>query len=417
MWSTNAGGRFAAIMLTLLVSPAIASDSTLTSAELNTYQREDGQTFFALSLTPPEDAGDKSGARDVVILFDTSASQSGAYRDTAFAAVEECIAKLDPQDRVQLVAADLEARPITPNFVAANSKELHAALNALRRETPLGSTDMEHVLRSVIKRFDEKQPSGRTVLYVGDGLSSANLLGTDSFRQLVETLVAGRISVSSYAIGPKRDGELLAALANHTGGNLYFDEPMVWANEAEDISEERAQEENLRRGAEVGANMADWTRAAVLWPSQVTWPEALGEVYPKTLPPLRTDRDTVVVGATSNPLDKPIEIQISVSSDAGVSELKCSAAPHAAGESHAFLAQVVEMAKANGGAMLTTVGSAGLAETGRVIEANVDGLTDLAERAIATGDVQTAQVAAQAVLTRDPGNVKAKTVQRGSSSR
>ena len=62
---------------------------------------------------------------------------------------------------------------------------------------------------------------------------------------------------------------LLAALANQTGGNLYVDEAMVLADDAEGVSVERANEENLRRGATIGATLADWTRATVIWPEQV----------------------------------------------------------------------------------------------------------------------------------------------------
>ena len=69
----------------------------------------------------------KTKPRDVVILFDTSASQAGMYRETALAAVDACLAKLGPQDRVQIVAADLEARPITNTFLSADSDELRAA--------------------------------------------------------------------------------------------------------------------------------------------------------------------------------------------------------------------------------------------------------------------------------------------------
>ncbi|MEX0611797.1 MAG: VWA domain-containing protein, partial [Pirellulales bacterium] len=409
------GGRFVAIAFALFVGSAVSAEAAPSTAELTTYQRSDGQTFFALSLTPPANLAKADEPREILILFDTSASQSGAYRETALAAVEACIAKLRPQDRVQLVAVDLEARPIGAGFSSAGSEELRAAVKSLRGETPLGSTDMENVLRAAISRFEPSAAAGRTVLYVGDGLSAANLLGTDSFRQLVEALTEARISVSSYAIGPQRDGRLLAALANHTGGNLYVDEPMVWANETEKVSEDRAREENLRRGAAIGASMADWTRAAVLWPMDVKWPAELGDVYPKNVPPLRTDRDTVVVGAASKPLDKPIGVHVQLIGDTGPIELEWSATPHSMGESHAFLAQVVEMARADGGATLPTVGSAGLAETARVLEAGVDNLTDLAERAIATGDVQGAQLAAQAVLNRDPGNIKAQTVQRAAA--
>ncbi len=94
------------------------------------------------------------------------------------------------------------------------------------------------------------------------------------------------------------------------------------------------------------------------------------------------------------------------------SELHWSASPQNKGDAYAFLPQMVDLAKHDGGITIPTLGSKGLAETGRLLEANVDGLTDLAERAVATGDVQTAQVAAKAVLARDPGNIKAKTVER-----
>jgi tetratricopeptide (TPR) repeat protein len=401
-----------AVVLALGIPPAVLADSVKPSAELSTYQRDDGQTFFALSLSPPSDSATGNRSHDVVILFDTSASQAGMYRETALAALEACIAKLGAEDRVQLLAVDLEARPITEKFLAAGSAELRSAIEKLRAEPPLGSTDMEHVVRETIGRFEPARPAGRCVLYIGDGLSKANLLGTESFGKLVEQLGAARISLSSYAVGPQCDGRLLAALANQTGGNLYVAEPMEWANEQEKVTEDRARQENLRRGAEVGALMADWTRATVLWPAAVKWPAELGEVYPKSLPPLRTDRDTIVVGATSKPLEKPIAVTVRVGSDVEPIDLKWTAGPQSTGDSHAFLAQLVEMARSDGGISLPTLGTAGLTETGRLLESEVDGLTELAERAIATGDVKAATVAAQAVLQRDPKNVKAQTVER-----
>jgi hypothetical protein len=113
-------------------STAVAEPGT--SAELRTYQRDDGQTYFALCIVPPPDTAPANQPRDVVILFDTSASQAGMYRETGLAAVEACLAKLGPQDRVQVVAADLDARPITTQFVSADSNELRTAVTSLRDE-------------------------------------------------------------------------------------------------------------------------------------------------------------------------------------------------------------------------------------------------------------------------------------------
>ena len=145
----------------------------------------------------------------------------------------------------------------------------------------------------------------------------------------------------------------------------------------------------------------------------LTWPSELGQVYPKTLPPLRTDRDTIVIGAVAEPLNKSLATQAQFVADrqTGRSGVDGRSEERGRNATHSCR-KVVQLAKADDGITLPSVGSAGLAETGRIAEASVDGLTDLAERAVATGDVQAAQVAAQAVLARDPGNIKAKTVQR-----
>ncbi len=298
-----------ALLLPLFSAPTLAADAASPAAELGTYSRDGGQTFFALGLSPPKAGATENQPRDVVILFNTAATQAGAYRETALASLEACIAKLHPQDRVQLLAADLEARPLTDKFLAAGSPELRAALESLRRESPLGATDMETVLRSAASRFDKSRPDGRVMIYIGDGRSPANMLDTDSFKTLVESLSTQHIAVSSYAVGPQRDGRLLAALANQTGGVVYFAEPMVQANDKEKVTDARAKEENLRNGGAAGAEIANSVRATVYWPTAATWPTELGQVYPKSLPPLRTDRDTIVYGSAAGPLNKAVAVQ------------------------------------------------------------------------------------------------------------
>ncbi len=285
---------FAGAMLTSLLAVASrGAEPQPSAADLQTFSSEDGQSYFALSMMPPADAAKQSQPRDIVILFDTSASQIGVYRDAAFSALEACLAKLDPKDRVQLFAADLEARPMTKEFVGAGSSELKAAVLALRNESPLGSTDMENVVRTAASKFDKSHLDNRVLFYIGDGMSSANLIGTDSFRSLVGELSKARTPVSSYAIGPQIDGRLLAALANQTGGNLYIAESMTKANEAEKVSADRATEENMRRSANVGATMAAWAHATVFWPTSCNWPSRIrpGVSEEPDAPPLRPRHD------------------------------------------------------------------------------------------------------------------------------
>src|SRR5262249_39922379 len=141
-------------------------------------------------------------------------------------------AALAPEDRVQLSAVDLQYIPLTEGFVAAGSKPLQDALAQLRRRVPLGSTDMQGVLESACQSFGTPAAGrGRSIVYLGDGMSMAQVVGTDGMTQLVNHLVAARVAVNSYAIGPRYDAVLLGALASNTGGLLAIDrEDRVDAN-------------------------------------------------------------------------------------------------------------------------------------------------------------------------------------------
>ena len=83
--------------------------------------------YFALSLTPGAVAP-VAGGSDVVVLFNTSAAQVGEYREGALEALNGLLAGLGDADRVQLVAVDLNAVPMTKDFVAPKSAEMTAAL-------------------------------------------------------------------------------------------------------------------------------------------------------------------------------------------------------------------------------------------------------------------------------------------------
>ncbi len=218
-----------------------------------------------------------TAARDVVILFDTSASQTGLIRDKALASLESLLGSLAGQDRVLLLAVDLDAVPMSPDWMPAQGPAIKQAVAALKARVPLGATDIQAALDAAIARFDAKSTTPRIVAYIGDGMSSANFMPLPEYRKLIDRLVARRVSVSSYAIGPRLDSPLLASLANQTGGMLVVDDDSIDPKQAASF-------------------LAKSVRAAVLWPTKVNWPEAVAEVYPERMPPLRTDRDTVVLG-------------------------------------------------------------------------------------------------------------------------
>ena len=228
-------------------------------ARLATYDKAAGESYFALSLTPPQRVA-AAPVQDIVILADTSASQTGLFRTDSLLAVKTLVQRLDPQDRVKLFAVDLEAVPLSEGFVEAGSQEMNAALAKLDQRTPLGSTDMVLALQAAVDSSAGTPERPRAVIYVGDGLSRANFFGEDEIRSLVGKLVAARAPVSSLAIGPARSIEFLAVIANQTGGVLWLD------------SDEEASAEMG------GAALAKAAQQPVWWPSEAHFPPGLDRI-------------------------------------------------------------------------------------------------------------------------------------------
>ncbi len=218
------------------------------SAKLDCFSHPDGANYFALSLKPS--AGIEAAApHDVVLLIDTSASQTGDYRSDAIGTLHGVLSDLSPNDRVKLIAVDLNAVPLTESFVAPDSSEMTAALKKLDARVPLGATDMEKALTAAADSFQSGSQNARAAIYIGDGMSTACLLGTEKFDELAKRLLDGRIPLSSSPVGPRVDMQLLGALAMNTGGRV------------------------VSMGRDAAGELAAAVAGTVLWPeADVSWP-------------------------------------------------------------------------------------------------------------------------------------------------
>jgi len=384
--------------LLLAISLASVSKAAKPGAEVphvDTYTSADGQTYFAMSLTPTT-ARPESVANDLVILFDTSASQTGDYRLEALAALETLLASLGPDDRVQLMAADLGAVPLTDSFVEPMGDAMNAALDALRARAPLGATEMLTVLDAATERFamsddvDGRSSSrSRGIIYLGDGVNSAQSMPTSELEAIVDKCHDRHVSISSFAIGPHTDNRLLAVLANHTGGMLAIDY------------------EGLA-GGDAGAYLAEAVSSPVVWPTNIAMPPSVQESYPRRTPPLRFDRDTILVGTAS--AVEPLSVTMSTDVAGAASEESWMLAAAPSNDDFNFLPELVAQARRDEGLSLPTVGSAGLNEVRRMAMDASQGLARLSAQAAAVGSTQQAEQLAARALAIDPGNPEAQAV-------
>ncbi len=393
-WRIVFSAVFGAVLSAALGSDLLAKHHDWLSgtvARVATYESSTGQTSFAMSLMGQWDANVSSSC-DVIIFVDTSASQSGLYKRDSLAVAERLLAGLNSNDRVRIFAVDIDPVALMDGWAAPHDSSVAAALEKLSGRAPLGTTDMLAMLQTANQLFAGTAAGrNRNIVYIGDGVSRGTLLNDQRFSSAIGQLTQTRAAFSSYAIGPQRDVETLAALANLLGGNLYLD--------SDDASA-------VEQGAQ---GLASSCRGQVFWPQTVRLPDAIAEIYPKKFPPLRSDRDTIVIGE----LNKRGQVDLEVVGELNRREttFRWSVATEASNEDFAFLPKLIDMARRNDGLTLPTVGSAGLLETARVLSINARTLSQLGAQAVLIGDLDSARTLAEEAQALDPLSTDVKILQ------
>ncbi|MGB9687981.1 hypothetical protein [Thermogutta sp.] len=365
-----------------LLSVATADEAAAPQAQLELFQAADGNQYFAAVLPPVPSV--QSGGRHIVVLVNTSAAQTGAVREKSLAALQKFVGELSPEDRVQIVAVDLKAVPMHPDFVAPGSPEFRAGWEKLQKRAPLGSCDLGAGLQAAIDALNKAPAEGRTLVYFGDGLSRAHLLSSEEIANLATQLYDARIPVNAYLIGAQRDVGLMASYATHTGGSLVIDSPEVDA-------------------AAAAQQLASAVHATVVYPAEARWSDNVAEVYPQRLPPLRSDRETVVVGAIK--AAGPVELTAKLPSGEHKWVLQGAAHPQ-----NGYLVKLVESARNTGGSAVPVPGKDALLQLAENAEISVYNLTELARQALELNDVASAQKMAEAALAQDPQNQAARKI-------
>ncbi|EMI54087.1 membrane or secreted protein containing von Willebrand factor, type A domain protein, partial [Rhodopirellula sallentina SM41] len=347
-----------------------ASLSGETSARIVSYSlNEDDAPAVAVSVQPGADdaimAAVSNRPTDVVVVVDTSASQVGAFRTDSMTAVKMLLRRLDSENtRVRLFAADVESLPLTNEFTPALAKPVIQAVRQLDRRLPLGNTNLVKILdqaRQPLANRDKQH--ARSIVYIGDGTSLDAIQNEVRFEQLVDSLRADRISVHSIAIGPTKNLETIAILANQTGGVLG-----VVGDDA-----------TVGGPAVIAKGVADSAKMSPIWidtvadasgsSDSVTW------VHGDRLPPLRLDRDSILIGSVSAPSEElTLTIQGNVAGKAITLGLTGEIE-----DSHpdmAFLPGLISEHSDSRGLLLPTAGSPMLRQTAQMLAHRAEALAE-----------------------------------------
>ncbi|QDS95253.1 hypothetical protein FF011L_40460 [Roseimaritima multifibrata] len=390
-------------VMQLVAVSALLANTSLTAADpvagsnrLATYATPAGDNYFALSVQPSADPALLQAARSrparVVVVVDTSASQVGTYRGAASLAVQSLLEQLRPTDEVKIYAVDVNAAPLSDSFASGTAETTREAVSKLQRRLPLGNTNLSTALHSARAEL-VGQPGTHSIVYIGDGSSLGEIRDQQSFVTLIDALRADKISIHSLAVGPTTNVELLATLANQTGGVTLA-----------------PTEENLNLAGTFGRQLADASVTAPMWIDDLKLPTGMKTVQAGRLPPVRIDRDTVLIGQ----MEPKVEGNIVVDGHVGgvPFEVAMDATAEPANPDFAFLPGLVGNSANNQGLLLPTPGSWALQSIAKAMNFRADQMVQAGTLALKQGNARGASVVADLALASDPNNANAQMISR-----
>ncbi len=175
----------------------------------------DGRDSYLMLRAPVEVGGAarEYRPRTWVILDDVSASRSPMELRAQADLVDSFLKELDEQDKVALIAFDVEARQkLAPTRVIDVDRRVVRA--ALKDEGGVGATDFDKALTAAMRLLDGVNPDDAMVVYLGDGVITSGTRQLDKLR----AQIAGKAHFVGIGVGDGPDTQTLDALAAATGG-------------------------------------------------------------------------------------------------------------------------------------------------------------------------------------------------------
>ncbi len=190
--------------------------------------------FEAQALLAPGAADTPQGpSKTVIVLFDTSLSMQWEKLERSYAAMEQVLRALRPQDRFNLILFNSKVAAYQPAPVSAGRPEVQGAVNFVRASRLTGGTNLEQALAAGLDQFSKIKGGNSYLLLLTDGgatrgsIQSGRLAKwyTEKWKQLPEV---DRPRTYVFAVGDDANLPLLRMLARNEGAieNVLSTEPI-----------------------------------------------------------------------------------------------------------------------------------------------------------------------------------------------
>lgn len=181
---------------------------------------EDG--YYLLSVTPPMESK-QTGAKDIVLVADTSGSMQGERMQQNKKALKYLVNALGPNDNFSIVEFNTDVEVFRPNVVPATAENKKAALAFIDDLEARGGTNIGDAMKNAITMLDRPSSRPAYLVLMTDGEPT---VGETSVPGLLKAAANKRdIRIFDFGIGYDINTKLLNRLAEEHHGTAQYVEP------------------------------------------------------------------------------------------------------------------------------------------------------------------------------------------------
>jgi TonB family protein len=176
-------------------------------------QGPDAAGYVLVNAEPP--VGKTPASLDLVLVADTSAGTDPTRIDLERAVVDGILRQLTANDRVAVLSASVDARPLGagPALAPVTKERIEELVDALARTPPAGATD----LGLALEQAAELLPKGAgVVVYIGDGRPTVGALSPGAVADRLAR-VGHPPRVFAIGVGSDARTDLLSAISGQGG--------------------------------------------------------------------------------------------------------------------------------------------------------------------------------------------------------
>jgi Ca-activated chloride channel family protein len=186
------------------------------------YNNGNGEAFLDMRVTGKQSNSSDRKRMNLVLVIDRSGSMGSENKlEQVKTSAVEILNNLNPSDRLAIVTYDDSINTLLPSTSVEDKNYIRELIYGLH---PGGSTNLSGGMMAGFAEAQRnfREDSVNRIVLLSDGLANVGIVDPTQIANQAKRIRENKISVSAMGVGIDYNENLMASIADYSGGNYYY---------------------------------------------------------------------------------------------------------------------------------------------------------------------------------------------------